>query len=155
CVVYCAMVVGFGDRSETQESNGQAAAIRLQLGRILASRGFVNSARMRQFLELAVETCLAGDAPLKETVVGVQVFGRDPAYDSSSDPIVRVEARRLREKLQQYYEQEGTADPVIIRLARRGYAAEFEHRAEPVPTPAPSAVPLARSRRHIWAIGAF
>jgi hypothetical protein len=78
----------------------EATLIRDQLARILASPGFVNSARMRQFLALAVKNSLSGDMPLKETVIGMQVFSRAPDYDSSIEPIVRVEARRLRQKLQ-------------------------------------------------------
>ena len=110
----------------------QGAVIRAQLGRVLASPGFVHSARMRQFLELVVENSLSGGGPLKETVIGVRVFGRAPDYDSSVEPIVRVEARRLRQKLQQYYEREGATDPIIIHLPKGGYTPEFEIRVEPV-----------------------
>src|SRR5260370_42653998 len=100
----------------------RAALIREQLGKILTSPGFVNSARMRQFLQVVVENSLSGASSLKETTIGVQVFSRAPDYDSGAEPIVRVEARRLREKLQQYYERWGVADAVIIRLPKGGYA---------------------------------
>jgi len=103
-----------------------AALIREQLSRILSSPGFVNSARMRQFLQLVVENSLSGAPALKETTIGVQVFNRSADYDSGAEPIVRVEARRLREKLQQYYERCGVADAVTIRLPKGGYTPEFE-----------------------------
>ncbi len=80
----------------------QVSLIRSQLRRILSSPGFVQSARMRQFLELVVENSLSGNTALKETVIGVRVFGRSPDYDPGVEPIVRVEARRLRQKLTDY-----------------------------------------------------
>jgi hypothetical protein len=88
---------------------------------------------MCQFLELVVENSLSGGVPLKETAIGAQVFGRALDYDSSVEPIVRVEARRLRQKLQQYYEREGATDPVVIHLPKGGYMPEFEIRAAAIP----------------------
>jgi TolB-like protein/Tfp pilus assembly protein PilF len=145
--------------TEDQQAVGDRALIRDQLGRVLASPGFIHSARMRQFLELVVENSLAGDGPLKETEIGVRVFGRAQDYDSSVDPIVRVEARRLRQKLQQYYEQQGAADRVAIGLPKGGYTPEFEIRAgaiaEPAPVVAPVAIhPAGRRRLSVWAIAA-
>lgn len=91
---------------------------------------------MCQFLKSIVENALSGNAPLKETLIGIQVFGRSPDYDPSADPIVRVEARRLRQKLRHYYEGEGAGDPFLISLPTGGYAPEFEFRTLPVPEPA-------------------
>lgn len=108
------------------DSDVQAPLVRNQLRKILTSRGFVQSARMRQFLELVVENSLTGNTPLKETMIGIRVFGRAPDYDSSLDPIVRVEARRLRQKLQHYYESEGAGDPVVIGLPKGGYTPDFQ-----------------------------
>lgn len=136
--------------------------IRDQLSRILAGSGFVNSARMRDFLTLIVENALAGEAPLKETVIGVQVFGRPPGYDSNLEPIVRVEARRLRAKLQEYYEREGAQDPVIINLPKGGYTPEFQIRVSEEPAvSAPDVTlvtekpPRQRSTGWVWAVGAL
>jgi TolB-like protein/Flp pilus assembly protein TadD len=135
------------------------ALIREELGRILSSPVFANSARMRQFLEVVVENSLSGASPLKETTIGVQVFGRAAGYDSGAEPIVRVEARRLREKLQQYYDRWGAADAVIIRLPKGGYTPEFEiaraavlpELPAPIPaSPQPSPVPPpTKARRSI------
>ena len=113
---------------------------------------------MRQFLELIVENGVSGNGPLKETVIGVQVFGRPADYDPGADPIVRVEARRLRQKLRQYYDREGAADPVIVHLPTGGYAPEFEFRAPADPRPVPIAEPVSRPvgrLRHLWALAAL
>ncbi len=113
---------------QTTELRTETSAIREQLSRIVAGQGFVNSPRMRDFLTVVVENALAG-ASLKETVIGVQVFHRSPDYDPNLEPIVRIEARRLRSKLKEYYEREGAADPVIITLPKGGYTPEFARRA--------------------------
>src|SRR4030088_1324720 len=90
-------------------------SIEEQLQRILASKAFTPSARMSRFLRFAVETTRRGEAEqLKEYVLGVEVFDRSPSYDPRVDPIVRVEARRLRSKLESYYDGEGRAEALII-----------------------------------------
>ncbi len=77
--------------------------IRLQLDRIVGSSMFANADRMTSFLRFVVERALAGEGDqLKEYVVGVAVFGRTDDYDPRLDSIVRVEARRLRTKLDEY-----------------------------------------------------
>src|SRR6266699_2443922 len=92
-------------------------AVRQQLVRILASTWFTNSERMCRFLRFAVEETLNGNAAhLKEVVIGASVFDREPNYDSQLDPIVRVEARRLRSKLASYYGGEGKEDNVSIEF---------------------------------------
>jgi hypothetical protein len=124
---------------------GLAAApeeIQSQLQRIVSSRVFAASARMSRFLRFTVEETIAGRAEdLKEITIGLAVFDR--AHDPRIDPIVRVEACRLREKLAQYYDADGKEDSIIIELPRGGYAPVFRQRAE-------SAVPLlpGSRRRH-------
>jgi serine/threonine-protein kinase len=94
-----------------------------QLARILASPVFKRADRLRQFLEFIVGESLAGRASaLKEYTVATKVFGKEIAFDARTDPIVRVQARRLRAKLQRYYASEGASDPVVIDLPRGGYA---------------------------------
>ena len=78
--------------------------VREQARKILASRFFVQSERLSRFLDFAVTHALVGGGErLKEYSVGVEVFDRKPPYDPRIDPIVRVEARRLRSKLKSYY----------------------------------------------------
>ena len=81
---------------------------------------------MSRFLRFTVERALDGKSEqLKEYVLGVEVFDRGASYDPRVDPIVRVEARRLRSKLQKYYESEGLGDEVVIDLPKGNYAPIF------------------------------
>jgi hypothetical protein len=81
---------------------------------------------MGRFLRLAVEQTLAGKASeLKEYLIGVEVFDRKATYDPRLDPIVRVEARRLRSKLTAYYEGDGRNDAVLIEFAAGSYAPQI------------------------------
>jgi serine/threonine-protein kinase len=99
------------------------------LARIVASDVFSESPRMVRFLRFAVEEALDGNAAeLKENVIGTQVFDRPAAYDSRIDPIVRVEARRLRTKLRAYYDKYGQKDPVILDFPKGRYAPVFRMR---------------------------
>jgi len=65
---------------------------------------------------------------LKEYVIGVQVFGKDTSFDPRADPIVRVQARRLRARLVRYYREEGGGDALVIELPKGGYAPTFKAR---------------------------
>ena len=130
---------------EDQEQTQAVAAetVREALGRVLASPEFQLSARMTEMLRFLVEATLAGRGPeLKEVVVGVEVFGRPADYDPKIDPVVRKEARRLRQKLQEYYLGSGAGDTVRIDLPKGGYVPVFGrsaaslHVAQTVETPA-------------------
>lgn len=80
--------------------------VRAHLEEVLESTSFRTSARSRQFLQYVVDESLAGRSDsLKERVVGERVFGRDPAYDTGQDSIVRVKANEVRRRLAQYYDQ--------------------------------------------------
>ena len=101
-------------------------AIREQLLRMLDSPIFVHSHRLSRFLRFTVETTLAGQAGiLKEYLIGTEVYDRKPPYHPSVDSIVRSEARRLRNKLKQYYESVGKDDSVFIYYRPGGYAPVF------------------------------
>jgi TolB-like protein len=102
-------------------------SIRSELERIVASKAFRQVDRLQRFLAFIVEETLAGRGDrLKEYLVGVDVFGKDVNFDPRMDPIVRVQARRLRMRLASYYQNEGHADPVIIELPKGGYAPIFK-----------------------------
>jgi TolB-like protein/Flp pilus assembly protein TadD len=102
------------------------SAVREQLERVLAHSLFKRSARMGRFLRLAVEQTLAGKAgELKEYLIGVEVFDRKAMYDPRVDPIVRVEARRLRSKLTAYYQGDGRNDAVTIEFVAGSYAPQI------------------------------
>ena len=100
--------------------------VRAQLERLLASETLATAARLRRFLRFIVERTLDGKGEqLKEYAVGIEVFERDERYDPRIDSIVRVEAGRLRARLQEYYTQAGCDDTVIVRIPRGGYVPRF------------------------------
>jgi len=108
------------------ESDVSHQAIREQLLRMLDSAIFMYSRRLSRFLRFTVETTLAGQAEiLKEYLIGTEVYDRKPPYHPSDDSIVRSEARRLRNKLKQYYESVGKDDSVFIYYRPGGYAPVF------------------------------
>ena len=100
--------------------------VRAELDRILASRGFATAGRLSKLLRYVVEKTLAGETDqLKEYAVGIEVFERDEKYDPRLDSIVRVEAGRLRSRLDEYYNSDGAASPLRISLPKGGYSAQF------------------------------
>lgn len=106
-----------------------AAEIRAQLDLIMRSRAFIQSHRIRRFLQFVVEESLLGQPHrLKEYLIGLEVFDRREAFDPRVDSIVRVEARRLRYKLEEYYRIEGREDSVRIVLRKGSYVPTFEYR---------------------------
>ena len=114
--------------------------VRTALERILASRTFAGADRLSRFLRFIVEHTLAGRADeVKEYLLGVEVFDRTDAFDPRLDTIVRVEARRLRARLADYYRDEGGADPLVIDLPKGAYVPSFERRVDP-----PGAAPASR-----------
>lgn len=103
------------------------------LQQILTSPQFSHSERMNRFLRFVVEAALAGtQEQLKEYLVGVEVFDRPSGYDPHQDPIVRVEARRLRAKLEEYYANETGHVALIISMPKGSYVPVF-HLRERVP----------------------
>jgi tetratricopeptide (TPR) repeat protein len=100
----------------------ESVALHRQLGRILASPGFAPNERLSRFLRFVVERQLEGrDSELKESVIGIEVFGRRTDYDPKRDAIVRTEAGRLRARLTEYYANGGRLDPLVIELPKGGY----------------------------------
>ncbi|MGH9667049.1 MAG: tetratricopeptide repeat protein [Bryobacteraceae bacterium] len=102
-------------------------AVREQLQRILASPVFSQAGRLRRFLEYVVERTLHGEThELKEYTIGLAVFDRPDRFDPRLDPIVRVEAGRLRQKLNRYNESEGLRQPIRIQLPKGAYVPVIE-----------------------------
>ena len=112
--------------TERHASSLPADEIRAQLARILESERFTKSPQLSRFLRYCVEQTLQGHPTgLKEQVLGTEVFRRPSPFDPRLDPIVRVEARRLRAKLDQYYAAEGGSDPLVITFQRGDYVPRF------------------------------
>src|ERR1039457_4066149 len=104
----------------------QADPIQSELERVVASKEFASSPRLIRFWRYCVEQSRAGRlGSLKESVIGVHVFDRPASYDPKADPIVRVHARRLREKLELFYGSED-APEIVIQIPKGGYSARFE-----------------------------
>jgi len=80
------------------------SAVRGELERLLTSSPLRDSELLKRFLQYVVENTLKGEGnQLKEYRLGVEVFGRDASFDPKLDPVVRMTARRLRVKLDEYY----------------------------------------------------
>lgn len=104
----------------------EPAAVEHQIEAILASEDFVSAPKMRALLRYLVDATLAGDAErLKGYAIGVDVFERGTAFDPATDPIVRVQAGRLRKLLETYYRTAGQDDPIRIEIPKGAYAVEF------------------------------
>jgi len=98
------------------------SAVIAQLDKVLSSSTFIRSKRLGRFLRFTVEQCLEGrQNALKEYLVGVEVFNKMETFDPRIDSIVRVEARRLRSKLERYYQTEGRDDQVVIQFRKGSY----------------------------------
>ena len=110
-------------------SESDQKAIREQLVRILNSGPFHQSQRRQRFLEYLVNETLAGRGEqLKGYNVALEVFDRPETFDPVTDPLVRIEAARLREKLREYYGTEGQSDAIHIDLPKGTYAPLIEFR---------------------------
>ena len=110
--------------------------VQAELRKILESAGFSLAWRLRRFLEYVVKKSLSGEAnELKEYTIGLEVFDRGPDFDPRIDPIVRMEAGRLRQKLQRYYKSAGQESPLRIDLPKGAYVPTIECRVAPSPAP--------------------
>lgn len=102
------------------------AGVREQLERVLASATFRQVDRLKRFLSFIVTEAIAGRGDqLKEYVIGVQVFDKESSFDPRADPIVRVQARRLRARLMRYYREEARPGELVLELPKGGYAPTF------------------------------
>ena len=107
----------------------QPDIVRVHLERVVASPPLASSPSLCRLLRFVVEEALEGRSiRLKEYSLGVSVFARGEAFDPRLDPIVRVQARNLRERLDRYYAGPGASDRVIIELPKRTYVPVFHER---------------------------
>lgn len=104
-------------------------AIRAQVERMIASHVFSRSPQLGAFLRFVVEAVLRDKASrIKAYTIGVEVFRRDTKFDPQLDPIVRVEATRLRRTIDRYYADPGVDDPILIEIPRGSYVPAFTTR---------------------------
>ena len=128
-------------------SESDQKAIREQLVRILNSGPLHQSQRRQRFLEYLVNETLAGRGErLKAYNVALEVFDRPETFDPAIDPLVRIEAARLREKLREYYGTDGQGDPIHIDLPKGTYTPQIEFRHEAAPRIARREAPPTQER---------
>lgn len=115
-------------------------AVLRQVERLLESAQFRNSRRYPDLLRYVVEQTIEGRADtLKERVLGIEVFGREPGFDTAGDSIVRVAAAEVRKRIAQYYQEDGHAGELRVDLPPGSYVARFRRPAvsAPIVTSAP------------------
>src|ERR1700693_2682874 len=121
--------------------------VRAALERIVMSDVFRSSPQLASFLRFVVEAVLQGKGDrIKAYIIGVEVLRRDVKFDPQLDPIVRVEATRLRRTIDRYYAGLGADDTIRIDLPRGSYIPTFSRRAAAAPAPPRALVPLPLDR---------
>jgi len=115
---------------QNQEGHDQAVSgneVRKQLQRLLANTTFRATEAQRSFLSFVVEKTLAGETDeIKGYTVATRVFGRREDFDQSTDPIVSIQANKLRRALEHYYLTAGQQDPLRIGMPKGTYVPKFE-----------------------------
>ena len=134
--------------SDASVSQPTADEVREELARVLGSPSFASAARAQRFLKYVVEQVLAGQGDgIKEVVLGSEVFDRGSDFDPRIDTIVRVEAGKLRKRLDDYYASDGAGGALRIDIPKGSYVPRFERRAPAgVPSEAAATAPAGRSR---------
>ena len=116
-------------------------AERAELEAVLSSEAFARSPIVAQMLKYICERHFSGQShEIKEYNIAVDAFGRQPNFDQTRDSIVRVEAHRLRKRLQEYYQQQGASHSIQIILPPGNYVPQFIRRVDP-DEPAPEVTP--------------
>jgi hypothetical protein len=128
-------------------------AVALEIGKVVRSKALEGAPSLRRLLEYLAARTLAGEGDsLKEYSVGVDAFHKSATYDPRSDASVRVQASKLREKLQIYYSTEGREDPLIVDLPKGHFKLEFRQRiAEADASPVPAQPDMWRWRAYVLA----
>jgi len=115
----------------TKQKEIPPSGIRIALEQILGSRTFQGAEAQKKFLRYVVENVVdCQSTHIKEISIGMDVFDRGDQFDPRMDTIVRVEARKLRTRLNRYYETEGASDPIRILFPARGYTPSFQFAEE-------------------------
>lgn len=149
--------VRFADSESDAESPAESD-IRVQVAQILSSPDFDVPDRAGKLLTYVVEETISGRADrLKAYSVATEVFGRSSSFDPQADPVVRIEASRVRRALERYYLTAGKDDPVVITIPKGGYVPSFAWRpngSTQLGTHDDGPAALARSRfpRWPWAV---
>ncbi|MBW2647516.1 MAG: hypothetical protein JRE23_15330, partial [Deltaproteobacteria bacterium] len=111
----------------SQSTRFSSQAIRKELDRILSSPKFARARQIHRFLRFVVEKTVAGrQDQIKQYTIGTEALGRRPDFDPTENPIVRVEARRVRRALAHYYQHQGRQDAIRILIPKGTYVPVFQ-----------------------------
>ncbi len=129
-----------------------------QVERILRSEAFRNAEALRRLLRFLAEKSLSGEAEqLKEYTIGIDALGKPATYDPRQDSVVRIQVSRLRQKLAEYYRDEGRDDPIVLDLPKGRFKLSWEERVNGAQAAAPSsrgaALPAWGIRRRVLTLG--
>jgi hypothetical protein len=135
----------------TALTDEERKAIHEQLERLLSNSHFKQSRRFPSFLRFVIDQTLLGQTDmLKERTLGIEIFGREAAYDTASDPIVRVTATEIRKRIAQYYQEPGHESELRVSLPAGSYIPQFHwpqaarengHSETAIAPPPPASVP--------------
>lgn len=145
------------NRAASRAPESRMEEIRAYVGELLGKPAFARSGRRGQLLQYLVQHTLAGDVgEINEYTIGLEVFDKPTSFDPRIESVVRTEFSRLRQKLKDYYGEEGRGDRIAIEFPPRSYAATFtfcEPAAGVEGTSAPQLVPAApaKPRFSMWA----
>lgn len=115
-------------RQAKQHSQPPADAVLSHLAQILSAAEFRSSKKLSDFLQFVIEETLAGRSDcIKQYTIATKVFGRDRDFDQHNDPIVRVQAAKIRRALQRFYFEEGKSAPIRIDIPKGTYVPLFSH----------------------------
>jgi hypothetical protein len=110
----------------TQYDAPPAEQCQQQIHRIVHSATFRSALTLQQLFQFLADKAVAGAKEgLKEYTIGVEAFGRKQDFDPKTDPIVRVQTHRLRQKLKEYYDTEGSHDPILVEIPKGHYLPSF------------------------------
>lgn len=108
-----------------------AELVERQLATILASSHFKSARQMQNFLQYIVHKTLAGKGnTLKQYTIAVEALGFPVDFDPDTNPVVRIKAGRVRERLARYYEYEGKSDTLVITMPKGNYTPIFERKLQ-------------------------
>jgi len=145
------------DVATNQAQTPSSEQVREQLDRILRSGSFRNAPALQRLLQYVTSNVTSKStegqlAHLKEYTIGIDVFGRGDSYDPKTDPVVRVEMHRIRQKLREYYQHEGANDPIVVEIPTGHYVPSIGIRTSSALAQNGSSPAIADPSAHVGAL---
>jgi hypothetical protein len=150
------MIQSNGITAMTPPSEAVLEERRSALNAVLESKEFSRAPALAKLLKYLCEKSFEGrENEIKEFSIATEVYGRSESFGEKRDSVVRVEVSRLRKRLRNYYEIEGSQDPLRIVIPAGTYQPEFEPRTTPIAAPRIATPPPGYDKRHAVTIGAL